>query len=163
MRRRQGTLLGPGLQEARVDVRGPRALPAGREPAGRRVLWQPHQRDREGKRRVPDFKGRAGDREGSGAQEGSPAALRVRQREREGAHRGAPGPADPDETGDRGAGGSGTTGSRLETPEEGGGALTMPPARRCPLPWAGGRQGTGPEAAGGAVGPSPRGGESGRG
>lgn len=40
---------------------------------------------------MPDIKARAGDREGSGAQEGS---LEHRGLGREGAHRGAPGSAD---------------------------------------------------------------------
>ncbi|XP_032920601.1 collagen alpha-2(I) chain-like [Catharus ustulatus] len=65
--------------------------------------------------------------------------------------------------GDRDAGGSGTHGCRLETPEEGSGApRPCPPAAGGPLPRAGGRQAAGPEAGGGAVGPSPRGGESGQ-
>lgn len=56
VRRRQGTLPGPGLQEAREDVRGPGALPAAREPAGRRLLWHPHQRNREGRGGCPTSK-----------------------------------------------------------------------------------------------------------
>lgn len=56
VRRRQGTLPGPGLQEAREDVRGPGALPAGRELTGRRVLWHPHQRSREGRGGCPTSK-----------------------------------------------------------------------------------------------------------
>lgn len=46
---------------------------------GKEGALAPASKEQGGKRRVPDIKARAGDREGSGAHEGSPVALRVRQ------------------------------------------------------------------------------------